>query len=331
MSKTSIEWTQSDDGTPGMSLNPIAAFRKDNGKRGWACVHASGGCRFCYAENINRRFGTGLAFAANNLDKVEFRVVEKIMREPFSWRKPVRCFPFDMTDWALIAERNPELMDQFFAVMARTPHVTYMLLTKRPDLALAYLGDMSPGSKRVLAIRQATAEYQAFAGFPKDAISFPLKNGWFGISAEDQSTLDERAPILLQTPAALRFISYEPSIGPLPALTAYLGIWHCCPICGWTPIERHGMKEYWDIHGDDARCIRCDFRLRTRCDWVVAGSESGPRARPYMDGWFRSVRDQCQAAGVPYFQKQITERGLKIPYEMFPEDLRIREFPQVVA
>ena len=112
---------------------------------------------------------------------------------------------------------------------------------------------------------------------------------------------DERIPLLLQTPAAVRWISYEPALGP-----ANLQLFGPCGSSGGS-------------------CL--DNSCRTKIDWVVAGGESGPGARPAHPDWFRSVRDQCQAAGVPFFMKQIIERGKKIPFEAFPPDLQVREYP----
>ena len=93
-----------------------------------------------------------------------------------------------------------------------------------------------------------------------------LANVWRGVSVEDQPTADERLPFLLQTPAAVRFVSYEPALGPVNFFSYLSGI-----------------------------------------DWVIAGGAVGPHARPSHPDWFRSVRDQCQAAGVPFFFKQIGE------------------------
>lgn len=101
---------------------------------------------------------------------------------------------------------------------------------------------------------------------------WPLPNVWLGISAEDQPAADERIPLLLQCPAAVRFVSCEPLLGPIS-----LGML--------------GTRENWRPVYDGIR-------------WVIAGGESGPKARPMHPDWVRSLRDQCQEAGVPFFFKQ---------------------------
>lgn len=116
-----------------------------------------------------------------------------------------------------------------------------------------------------------------------------------GVSCEDQPTADERIPKLLGCGwVGPFFCSYEPALGPV----------------------------------DFKRWIWPQGMLGIELDWIVAGGESGPHARPMQPEWARSVRHQCQDAGVPFFFKQITEKGRKIPYERFPEDLRVREFPK---
>ena len=106
-----------------------------------------------------------------------------------------------------------------------------------------------------------------------------LRHVQLGISCEDQETADERIPLLLQTPAAVRFISAEPLLGPISFRWA-----------AWEPLKRDRETNHLD-------------GLR-RLDWVITGGESGPKARPSHPDWFRSLRDQCNAAGVPFFFKQ---------------------------
>jgi protein gp37 len=149
-----------------------------------------------------------------------------------------------------------EAIDKVFAVMAMCPQHTFQVLTKRPERMLVQLGTRSP-----------------------------LPNVWLGVSVEDKATADERIPLLLQTPAAIRFVSYEPALAAIN-LEPYLVCVECAE--GRT----------------DQRADRGDVCSREILDWVIAGGESGPNARPAHPDWFRSVRDQCQAAGVPFFFKQ---------------------------
>jgi protein gp37 len=103
----------------------------------------------------------------------------------------------------------------------------------------------------------------------------PYLNVWLGVSVEDQKTADERIPLLLQTPAAVRFVSYEPALGPVDFIP-YL----------------------------DPSCQALNRLPRAQVDWVIAGGESGPSARPPHPQWVLHVRDQCEAAGTPFFFKQ---------------------------
>lgn len=123
---------------------------------------------------------------------------------------------------------------------------------------------------------------------------------WLGITAENQKAADERIPILLQIPAAVRFVILEPLL---------------------SPVDLKLVDDYDPIGG-----------LRTNADmldWVIAGCESGPKRRPAKLKWLRDIRDQCQEAGVPLFIKQIEVSG-KVSHNMneWPEDLRIRQFPE---
>jgi protein gp37 len=123
--------------------------------------------------------------------------------------------------------------------------------------------------------------------------SCPLPNVWLGVSAERQQEADERIPLLLQTPAAVRFISAEPLLGPID-------LWNGDP-----DLRLNGHKathtflgEWWEP-GDNLK-----GPPRRGLDWVIVGGESGPGSRPMHPDWARSLRDQCAAAGVPFFFKQ---------------------------
>ena len=131
-------------------------------------------------------------------------------------------------------------------------------------------------------------------------------NVWLGVSVEDQQRADERIPLLLQASAAVRFLSCEPLLGPVD-LTAHK------PPC---------VPSWW----------QGDLNPLSRIDWVIVGSESGHKRRPMEESWARSLADQCRAAGVSFFMKQMQVDG-KVTGEIgeFPSDLQIREFPHVEA
>jgi protein gp37 len=277
MAKTKIEWATD-------SWNPIRAIDRATGKRGWYCEHATPGCEHCYSEALNRRFGTRVDYARQNRDRVELFLDERILKAPLCWRDPRRIFVCSMTD--LFAEFVPdEWIGQIWGVMALAPQHTFLVLTKRTERMrqwCSWVEDES-GEKNPAAhgVAELYVGHPAIAGkWPLDrerAIGvakrgWPLPNVWLGGSVEDQRRADLRIPELLATSAAVRWISAEPLLGPVE-----LNSW---PGKAW-------------------------FHRRPEAlDWVVVGGESGPGARPMHPDWARSLRDQCVAAGVPFFFKQ---------------------------
>ena len=279
-----IEWTDS-------TWNPIRARyweMQDDGsgkeRVGWHCVHVSEACRNCYAEGINRRLGTGLDFKPGNLfhpervgyanGEAKLFLDETMLAKPLTWRRPRMIFVCSMTD--LFADFVPDAwIDQIFRVMSTASHHIYQVLTKRPDRMRRYLSDPTLHGR----IR--------FEARPP----WPLPNVWLGTSVEDQRRADERIPLLLDTPAAVRWISAEPLLGPVD-LRQWVGSQPIIP----------GASTYEDADG----LVRQDIGggIVDGLDWVVAGGESGPSARPTNPQWFRDLRDQCEAADVPFFFKQ---------------------------
>ncbi len=265
MNKTSIEWTHR-PGFVGMTWNPIRARRKDNGKVGWACTHASTGCLHCYAESINKRWGTGLPFNVPSLDQVEFFLDEKTLQEPVRQKAPATIFVGDMFDLFHEAMSTSFIL-QIFGIMAATPRHTYQLLTKRADRMLYHVGDQSDGGF-ACEVNSEWYSWGKLAGV-LNPWSWPLPNVWLGVSVENQKYADERIPLLERTPAAVRFLSVEPQLEEI-----------------WIEPELMGQTS-------------CG-----RPNWVICGGESGPGARPFNLAWAESLLKQCQSAGVPFFMKQ---------------------------
>jgi protein gp37 len=286
---TSIEWTND-------SWNPIRA--RDLGSvgavpgPGWHCEIVSPGCNSCYAQAINRRRGTRRPYVKTSRPHVHVYLDEKVLTQPLRWKRPRRIFVASMSD--LFGEWVPdEMIDRIIAVMAKTPHHTYQVLTKRHERMRDYLrGD---AINRIIALLMSESGAAQFV--------WPLPNMWAGVSVEDQRRADERIPVLLETPAAMRWVSAEP------------------------------LLEMVDLWG--AR-----FRHPGRLDWVVVGGESGANARPFNIDWARSIMRQCRSANVPIFIKQmgshpINNYGAKCGFKdrkggdisEFPPDLRIREYP----
>jgi protein gp37 len=175
-----------------------------------------------------------------------------------------------------------EFIARVWAVMTATPQHTYQILTKRHGRMRSLLGK---GADHMLSL----------LGPPPGAtnlVPWPLPNVWLGVSVEDQKRADLRIPALLATSAAVRFLSCEPLLGPVD-LSRYVS--GDCPECG----QDITTEACGTVHADMA----CD-PTATGLQWVIAGGESGPGARPMHPGWAQTLRDQCQAAGVPYFFKQ---------------------------
>jgi protein gp37 len=236
-------------------------------------------------------------------------LVPEVLDAPLHWKKPRRIFVNSMSD--LFHEEVPfQFIHEVFATIRQTPQHVYQILTKRPE-----------------RMREFIAGYLR----PREAMGWAngfYSHVWLGVSIENQATADERIPILLQTPAAVRWVSVEPLLGPVD-LRQWMHNWGCpcgwggddtrsyCVECGWRGDEA-GRGEHCpdcnEILDDSTACRECDLTTRDGSgfgpngsppfNWVVVGGESGPGARPMHPDWVRSLRDQSKAAGVPFFFKQ---------------------------
>ena len=307
--RTGIAWT-------GATLNPIRARHRVTGKVGWYCQRISEGCRHCYACTMNGWRGNGVDYTVPALADVELFFDERLLAAPLRWRTPRRIFVCSMTD--LFGAWVPdEWIDRVFAVMALTPQHTFQVLTKRPERMLAYL---SPPDiiRRVWMMTDLDVEAH------RDI--WPLPHVHLGVSVEDQPTADARIPLLLQTPAAVRFVSYEPALGPVD-----FG-----KINGRTSTRVHdsgrmdvlrGIAVYPTTHPEYPEQ---GYPMQP-LDWLIVGCESGPNRRN-QDGYeacARAAIQQAQAAGVRVFHKQMPIKG-RVSHDPseWPEDLRVREWPR---
>lgn len=364
---TGIQWTDE-------TWNPIAAFDRETGKRGWYCAHVSPGCLNCYAESMNRFRGNGLGYSAQNAKHVDCRIVEKLLVKPLSWRKPRKVFVCSMTD-LFLEQHTDEMIDRAFAVMALADRHTFQVLTKRPDRMLGY---MSAPNLRARIADQANALMRgrsndtlmehalshrflwrsienAVPGEWSNRLSgiamdqWPLPNVWLGVTVEDQRRANERIPVLLDTPAAIRFLSCEPLLGPAD-LTRVVRQQH---IDGLAVGDVHDSLGGWvcDSRGEPIACAP----EMERIDWVIVGGESGRGARAFDLAWARDVVAQCAKAEVPCFVKQMganpvdpwADTGALVlgrepakpefkhshggDIAEWPSDLRVREFPAAVT
>lgn len=309
---THIEWTDA-------TWNPITG-----------CTLVSDGCRHCYAATLAAtrlkhhpsRAGLARLNAAGEAKFTgEVRFNEQWLDQPLRWRRPRRIFVCAHSD--LFHESVPdEWIDRVFAVMALAPQHTFQVLTKRPERMRAYFEGRRKNFGRASDLLHsmshpcneddhewAVDQLDAF-----DSTGRVMHQVWLGTSIEDQATADARIPHLLATPAAVRFVSAEPLLGPVD-LTRVVEcdrdeLARAKPgdtISGWELDSLRG--DAWDaVNGPLTGEYRETYGM-ARLDWVIVGGESGPHARPMHADWARSLRDQCNAAGVAFFFKQWGEWG----------------------
>lgn len=303
---TAIEWTDE-------TWNPIVG-----------CSVVSPGCTNCYAMRMAARLEKiGVPHYAGTTKPSKAGAVwtgklalapNSILLKPLKWKNPRRIFVNSMGD--LFHESIPdEWIDKVFAVMALCPQHQFQVLTKRAERMLKYVIDCGRQLGRQGEIRHWIKTFTPWAadqfgdhretnatvirvsGSREAGTWNPLPSVWLGISAERQEEADERIPLLLQTPAAVRFVSLEPLLGPIDLAR----------INGdprWQPSLYNsltGERRVVERGGSVPVASKMDF---SHLDWVICGGESGPGARPMHPDWARSLRDQCKAADVPFFFKQ---------------------------
>jgi len=267
---TKIEWTQE-------TWNPITG-----------CSPVSEGCRNCYARRMATRLAGRCGYPRDNPFAVNWRGGWQppgrdwpVIEQPAHWKKPRMVFVGSMGD--LFHEDVPEhWIDRVFCMMT-SPHCganhhTYLLLTKRPQ--------------RIYADGQV----QRFRKW---------RNIWLGVTAENHVEACERIPWLLQIPAAVRFVSVEPMLGPVKMRRSVLT---CGAGVGSVP---SGPPYYRDenwltgyVGNSDHKGKGAGFCDGGRLDWVIAGPETGPGARPCDPRWIEDLALQCDQAKVPFFDKR---------------------------
>jgi len=295
--KSSIEWTDA-------TWNPITG-----------CSVVSPGCTNCYAMKLAgtrlkhhpSRIGLTTMSKAGPVWNGKVRFNNRWLDQPLRWKKPRMIFVCAHGD--LFHEDVPDAwIDKVFAVMALCTRHTFQVLTKRADRMREYCDGYGAWVRVEQLIHEIkpSSLWNGNVYTAKNILDSarPLPNVWLGVSVEDQKRADERIPDLLSTPAAKRFVSYEPALGPVdfsPWLSDDDGCEQCdtdcCPDC---PTSK---AVFIDGKYDESRPETC-WTKRVVLDQIIAGGESGPGARPMHPDWARSARDQCEAAGVPFLFKQ---------------------------
>jgi len=242
------------------------------------CTKVSTGCKFCYAERVSTRMGQEFTKVTLHPERLGI---------PLHWRKPRKIFVCSMSD--LFQDAVPmKFIKQVLETVLKAPEHTYQVLTKRSFRMRAILTDW----------------------YDDMNVSRPFPNLWIGVSAENQDQADKRIPDILQTPAAVRFVSLEPILGPID------------------------LSRYLWASGDEGEPAPRNDPTTPSLHWCIAGGESGgppERAlvereswhgqggmkyggwepKPSAVGWVRSIRDQCQAADIPFHFKQWGGRRAK--------------------
>jgi protein gp37 len=241
---SAIEWTDA-------TWNPVTG-----------CIEVSEGCNHCYARTFAERFRgvPGHPYEQG----FDLRLWPERLAAPLRWRRPRRVFVNSMSD--LFQDGVPdEFVAEVFAVMGLASRHSFQVLTKRPG-RMASLLRRPEFSGWMFAAMEARGEVDDFR--------WPLPNVWLGTSVEDQRWAQIRIPKLLEAPAAVRFLSCEPLLGPIDLRDV--------------PLQPSaGVQREWPGYG-----------------WVIVGGESGNGARNMDPGWARSLRDQCATMGVSFFFKQ---------------------------
>ncbi|MET7458305.1 phage Gp37/Gp68 family protein [Streptomyces sp. NPDC005574] len=270
---TKIEWTD-------RTWNPVTG-----------CTKVSPGCDHCYAETVAHRFAGSKAFP-NGFDVT---LHEDRVNQPYRWKKPARVFVNSMSD--LFHQDVPDLvLNHVFDVMEANPQHTFQVLTKRHARMRNFV-QQREALRREYAAKFDDCPTEAMRNSPAAkaararAATAPA-NIWLGVSVENQKWADIRIPALLETPAAVRFLSCEPLLGP---------IWfadYASQPCGCCLGETHGEA------CSDCADSGCDGGHIQALHWVIAGGESGRGARAMHPNWACSLRDQCEQERVSFFFKQ---------------------------
>ncbi len=266
------------------------------------CSRVSTGCKHCYAETLSLRYGqTKAPWTARNASENVLLKPHKL-REPLSnaglWKNPCRVFVNSMSD--LFHEQIPdEYIVQVFRTMGAAHWHSYQILTKRPERMRDVLRRISP-------ILEAEG---------RAPLGPAWRHVWLGVSIENRKWVG-RADVLRDTPAAVRFVSAEPLLGPLV-------------YDDYAYTDSRGTVRCWSgTHLDEA--ISGNFLPEldlTGIDWLIVGGESGKGHRPFDLQWARDLRDACRERDTAYFLKQVGGHRPGTALEDLPEDLRIREFP----
>ncbi len=282
---TAIDWTD-------RIWNPVTG-----------CTRVSPGCDHCYAfalhdkRHIAWKRGTYPDAAPQyRLPFSQMQLLPNRLEDPLHWKKPQRIFVNSMSDLF-----HPEIPDEYirrvFQVMGETPQHIFQILTKRPKRMQYIISDMHKEN-----------DFATLSG----KTPFPWEHIWLGVSVENQKAADERIPLLLNTCAAVRFISAEPLLEAIDLRF----------------VQHDGIVEINALAGTHG-VIRPHRGTNNKLDWVIAGGESGKHFRSMDLNWVRSLRDQCYEADIPFFFKQSS--GTRPGMNDTLDGQQIKQFPKMIG
>jgi len=289
------------------------------------CTKISAGCVNCYAHAIHQRFGKGRPF------DVTFH--EDRLDEPLGWKKPARVFVCSMSDLFhedVTDKQIAAVFDVIRACFNMRPDHQFIILTKRPERMRSVMKRLrfdgrDGGQGTYIQENDVVGDYPLGVNHRG---STGLTNVCLGVSVENQQAADERIPILLDTPAAVRLVSLEPLIGPVSIPRYALGVNAMCDCAkSFMELGMPSIEPDFMIH---AGCPQCGkkYSKTTGINWLIVGAESGPGARPCDPSWVRSIIKQGTEADVPLFVKQWRDEDctlVKMPridgkvYAQFPD------------
>lgn len=329
------------------------------------CSRVSKGCENCYAEQVAKRWsGPGQPYEGlvridkDGKSKAQWngrvKFIDEHLTDPLHWTRPRTVFVNSMSD---LFHDNVSFSEiaAIFGVMAASPRHTFQVLTKRPGRARAFFGwvaaqdiglDGTAGRLHCVfeALRAEVGEELHTKHCADPDGPWPLPNVWLGVSVEDQESANQRIPHLLACPAAVRWVSYEPALGPVD----------------FRHIDADSAGHEWgqidSLTGKNSDMGRPWRDAPGKLDWIVIGGESGTGARPFDLAWARSVLSQARKAGAACFVKQLGANAMDPPnglcgaatvvpdhaeaivnkrlkdrkggdMDEWPENLRVREWP----
>lgn len=272
------------------------------------CTEVSPACDNCYAREMAEGRYRWATWGAGEPRR---RTSADNWKKPLSWDRKAaaagtraRVFCASLAD-VFDAEVPDEWRDELLGLIGRTPHLDWLLLTKRPKVAHTYLSHP-----------RARAAFEAPRLHPR---VWPIPNLWLGTTVESQAMAEARIPWLLMAPARVRFLSCEPLLGPvdLTRIKAPANGDPARTFTTWDSLRGTSNTDHPIFGGGGV--------APGRIDCVICGGESGPKARPFDAAWARDLLGQCSAAGTAFFMKQMG--GRRRPLPPIPADLMVRELP----